>query len=119
MCIRDRGNSRGSVDAGPITYGELFEASAYEHQVLRMELTGRELLALQAQQTSLDPDVMLAWSGLPPALHPRRTYTVAANELLVEGSGDFSVLRRGRRVRRMGTDLEALVRYVQAEGAVG
>ena len=44
---------------------------------------------------------------------------MAANELLVEGSDDFSVLRRGRNVRRMGTDLEALVRYVEAAGTVG
>ena len=119
IAVVNEGNSRASVDAGPITYDELFEASAYEHQVLRMELTGRELVALQAQQAALDPDVMLHWSGLPLLLDPRRTYTVAANELLVEGSDDFSVLRRGRRVRRMGTDLEALMRYVEAEGTVG
>jgi 5'-nucleotidase len=119
IAVVNEGNSRASVDAGPITYDELFEASAYEHQVLRMELTGRELLALQAQQAEHEPDVMLHWSGLPLVLDARRTYTVAANELLVEGSDDFSVLRRGRRVRRVGTDLEALVRYVEAEGVVG
>jgi len=119
IAVVNEGNSRASVDAGPITYEELFEASAYEHQVLRMELTGRELLALQAQQAALDPDVMLHWSGLPLVLDADRTYTVAANELLVEGSGDFSVLRRGRKVRPMGTDLEALVRYVEAERTVG
>jgi len=119
IAVVNEGSARAGVDSGPITYGELFEASAYEHQVVRMELTGRELRALQAQQTALEPDVMLHWSGLPLVLDPRRTYTVAANELLVEGSDDFSVLRRGRRVRRMGTDLEALVRYVESEGTVG
>lgn len=119
VAVVNEGNSRASVDAGPITYEELFEASAYEHQVVRMELTGRELLALQAQQAALEPNVMLHWSGLPLVLDARRTYTVAANELLVEGSDDFSVLRRGRKVRRMGTDLEALVGYVEAEGTVG
>ena len=119
IAVVNEGNSRASVDAGPITYEELFEASAYEHQVLRMELTGREIRALQAQQKALEPDVMLHWSGVPRVLDPRRTYTVAANELLVEGSDDFSVLRRGREVRRMGTDLEALVRYVRAERTVG
>ena len=84
-----------------------------------MELTGRELLALQAQQTALEPDVMLQWSGRPRVIARRHTYTVAANELLVQGSDDFSVLRRGRGVRRMGTDLEALVRYVKDERTVG
>ena len=119
IAVVNEGNSRATVDAGPITYGELFEASAYEHQVLRMELTGREIGALRAQQTALEPDVMLHWDGLPRVLASRRTYTVAANELLVEGSGDFSVLRRGRQVRRMGTDLEALVRYVEDAESVG
>lgn len=119
IAVVNEGNSRANLNAGPITYAELFKASAYEHQVLRLELTGREIRALQAQQTALEPDVMLQWSGLPPELDPRRTYTVAANELLVEGSDDFSVLRRGRNIRRMGTDLEALVRYVEATGSVG
>jgi hypothetical protein len=62
---------------------------------------------------------MLHCSGLPPALNPRRTYTVAANQLLVEGTDDFSVLQRGRDPRPMGTDLEALVRYVESAGSVG
>ncbi len=119
IAVVNEGNARSTVDAGPITYAELFRASAYEHQVLRMELTGREIRALQAQQTALEPDVMLHWSGLPLLLDPRRTYTVAANELLVEGTDDFSVLQRGRRVRRMGTDLEALVKYVEARRTVG
>ena len=43
IAVVNEGNARASVDAGPITYAELFEASAYEHQVLRMELTGREI----------------------------------------------------------------------------
>jgi 5'-nucleotidase len=119
IAVVNEGNARASVNAGPITYEELFEASAYEHQVLRMELTGREIRALQAQQTALEPDAILPWSGLPLVLDPNRTYTVAANELLVEGADDFSMLQRGRRVRRMGTDLEALVRYVEAAGTVG
>ena len=119
IAVVNEGNARASVDAGPITYEELFEASAYEHQVLRMELTGREIGQLEAQQTALEPAVMLHWSGRPLVLDPGRTYTVAANELLVEGSDDFSILRRGRNVRRMGTDLEALVSYVEAAGTVG
>jgi 5'-nucleotidase len=119
IAVVNEGNARASVNAGPITYSELFEASAYEHQILRMELTGREIRALQAQQTALDPDVMLQWSGLPLVLDPNRTYTVAANELLVEGTDDFSVLQHGRHVKRMGTDLEALVRYVTEEETVG
>ena len=119
IAVVNEGNARASVDAGPITYAELFEASAYEHQVLRMELTGREIGLLEAQQTAPEPDVPLHWTGMPLVLNPNRTYTVAANELLVEGSDDFSVLRRGRNVRRMGTDLEALVKYVEAERIVG
>ncbi len=84
-----------------------------------MELNGREIAALRARQTALEPDVMLHWNGLPRVLDPRRTYTLAANELLVEGSDDFPVLRRGRHVRPMGTDLEALVRYVETANSVG
>jgi hypothetical protein len=46
-------------------------------------------------------------------LDPDRRYTVAANELIATGSR-FSVLRRrGRGKEAVGTDVEALVSYLE------
>jgi 5'-nucleotidase len=123
------GNMRGNLPRGAIAFEDLFKVAAYEHQVMRMELSGQDILRLLAQQATPQPAVWLHASGLRftwlgagignvvtghgRPLEPRRTYTVAANELLV-GTERFSVFsQRGRKVRAVGTDLEALARHVK------
>ncbi len=115
FAVVNEGNARGDLDAGPITYAELFRASAYEHSVVRMTLRGADIKHLLDQQLAADPQSQLHVSG-PDAgdLDPGRSYTVAANELLVD-RGPYEVLRtRARGARPVGTDLQALVRYVEA-----
>ncbi len=51
-------------------------------------------------------------------LEPARRYTVAANQLLVERGG-FAAFGRGRGTRAVGTDFEALLRYVERRKEVG
>lgn len=82
---------RADIDAGPITYEELAEALAYDHPVMRFELTGRELGRLA------EPE--LYYAG-PDELDPDARYNVAASELLVA---------RGRPV---GTEVQAVARYL-------
>ena len=123
------GNMRANLGAGPLTYEDLFAVAPYEHDVLKMEMSGADILRLLAQQSRPEPAVWLHVSGMRwgregawiggavmadgRALNPRRTYTVAANELLV-GTDRFSVLgERSRNPRAVGTDLEALARYVK------
>ena len=50
LAFVNEGNSRGDLDQGPITYAELFRASAYEHQVLRLNLTGAQIRAVLREQ---------------------------------------------------------------------
>lgn len=130
------GNLREDLERGATTYGDLFAVAPYEHDVMKMEMRGDDILRLLTQQTTPAPAVWLHVSGMRwelrggrignvvmadgRPLEPRRTYTVAANELLV-GTERFSVLGEGgRRMRAVGTDLEALVRRVQrARGPLG
>ena len=44
--VVDPGALRADIDPGPITNGEVAEALAYDHSVVRVELTGRELRAV-------------------------------------------------------------------------
>jgi 5'-nucleotidase len=90
--VVSHGALRADIDAGPITYGEVAEALAYDHPVTRVELTGRELEALAAEAGF--------YSG-PEQLDPSRAYTVAASEM---------VLPHGRPV---GTEVEAMTWYLQ------
>jgi 5'-nucleotidase len=90
--VVNRGALRADIDPGPITYGEVAEALAYDHPVMRVELTGRDLEALTARSGF--------FSG-PEQLVPDRLYTVAATEMM---------LPHGRPV---GTEVEAVSWYLQ------
>ncbi len=106
--IVNHGNLRDGVDAGPVTYDDLFTVHAYEHPVLSMKLRGsylRELLERVGSGVYL--------SDRTHELRDDATYTVAANELIA-GSEPFHELRdHGRDVHPVGTDLEALVGYLR------
>jgi 5'-nucleotidase len=90
--VVNRGALRADIDPGPITYGEVAEALAYDHPVVRMRLTGRELRAL-AVRTGF-------YSG-PAELDSERVYSVAASEMLLPHG------------RPLGTEVEAVSRYLE------
>jgi 2',3'-cyclic-nucleotide 2'-phosphodiesterase (5'-nucleotidase family) len=72
--VVDQGALRADIDPGPITYDEVAEALAYDHPVVRAELTGRELHAFADGS---------GFYSSPADLDPNRTYTVAASEMLL------------------------------------
>jgi 5'-nucleotidase len=86
------GALRADIGPGAITYGEVAEALAYDHPVVRAELTGRELRAL-AEAAGF-------YSG-PSEPEAGRSYIVAASEML---------LPHGHPV---GTEVEAVVSYLE------
>jgi 5'-nucleotidase len=123
------GNMRDDLGRGPVTYRDLFDIQRYEHPVLRMRLRGADVRAVLDQQFERGDPVRLHASGLSykkngdavdgvvlddgRPLDPSATYTVAANELIAT-SDRFTALRdRGRGKAPVGTDLEALTRYVE------
>lgn len=124
----NEGNARADVGRGPVTFADLFAASAYEQPVVRMTLSGRQVRRIVARQFELRPPVLLHIAGLRYVrrqdrvaeialadgrpLDPDRRYTVAATRMLIDGAG-FETLRAGRGARSVGTDLEALVSYVR------
>ncbi len=74
----NQGSFRGDLDAGPISYGELFEAQAYDHPVLRLTMSGAEVVALARHRAvysagvrgrPIDPPAGTRWpstSSSPP-----------------------------------------------------
>jgi 5'-nucleotidase len=98
------GNTRSDIDAGPITYGDAFEVQAYEHPVWRMHMLGADLIQAEAEQ----PGLLV--SGATD-LRPDAVYTVAANGI-VAGRAPFD---RGTDREQVGTDLEALVAWLERE----
>jgi 5'-nucleotidase len=89
--IVSHGALRADIDAGPITYAEVAEALAYDHSVMRVELSGRKLAAFAAEAGF--------YSG-PERLDPDATYTVAASEMMIPHG------------RPVGTEVEAVASYL-------
>jgi 5'-nucleotidase len=102
LAVLNPGNTRADLDAGPVTYAEAFEVHAYEHPVWRFRLSGAELAAALAEQ----PGLLV--SG-PTDLQPGAVYTVAANGIVAEREPFV----RGTDRQVVGTDLEALVAYLE------
>ena len=69
---------RADIDAGPVTYAEVAEVLAFDHPVVRVRLSGRELRELIGDDE--------AYVAGPEELNPRAKYSVAASELIV-GAG--------------------------------
>jgi 5'-nucleotidase len=91
VAVVSGGALRADIDPGPITYAELAEALAYDHPVVRAELSGRELRALAAKADFV--------SG-PADLDPGAAYSVAASEMLMPHG------------RPVGTEVEAVAWYL-------
>ena len=102
------GNTRQpGLEAGPVTYAELFLVHAYEHPVLRMKMRGSDVLAVMEERQG----VQLYTSGLD-GIEPDGIYTVAVNGVLA-ASERFTAFQRGWDRSVAGTDLEALVAWFE------
>jgi 5'-nucleotidase len=119
MAFVNPGNMREDLRSGPVTYAEVCAIEAYGHPVMRMRMRGRWLKQLLREQWR-GPNTRLYSSGLPRRIDPERVYTVAANELIATGDR-FSALRdHGIGKRPVGTDVQALVSYLEHRpGALG
>jgi 5'-nucleotidase len=137
IALMNQGGVRTSLDAGPITWGELFAIQPFANTVTVMELTGEQVRRVLEQQWSEQGSVhMLQVSGLRYAWDPARPvgarvhdvvvgdaplvasapYVVAVNNFLAGGGSGFSTLREGKKQRTGPVDLDALVSYIEALG---
>ncbi len=127
------GGIRANLDAGTVTWGELFSILPFGNSLVTMDLTGRQLLDLLNQQWAGAPRILktsgltYTWDTTRPAgtnrivgasiggkpLDPARTYRVVVNSFTAAGGDRFTVLRGGtNRVTAM-LDLDALVDHLR------
>ena len=105
----NRGSIRDKLPAGPLTYADLHQVHAYEHRLVRTDVSGADLLGYLERNL---------YTACPAEIDPGRPYTVVANELVVGAKG-FEALRRGGRRATLGTDLQALRREIRRRRVVG
>lgn len=128
------GRLRSSIAAGPVTYGELYDAKPFGDRLVEVELDGARVRRLLEQQYTRQRTRKLQVSGLRYTYDPSgpfgnriteiilpdgspvdrdSTYTVTVNGFLAEGGGGFTVLREGGYVREVGEEPRALVEHVR------
>jgi 5'-nucleotidase len=134
------GGIRANIEAGEVTYAELFAVQPFDNGLVTMELTGEQIYRLLEQQFRADGSAtILQVSGLKYTYNPtspvgskitsvtlpdgtalapdpNTTYTVAVNGYLATGGDGFTVFTEGQNVQTEGGDLEALVAYIQSLG---
>jgi 5'-nucleotidase len=130
------GGLRADLEAGEVTWGQLFAVQPFNNYLVKMELTGQQIYDLLNQQFPPGRSLhrLLQVSGLTytwdnklpgPAriVEVRRDgkpidraarYTVTANSFLAEGGDKFSVLTRGANRVTGPQDLEALCEYLKS-----
>lgn len=133
VAFMNPGGIRADLDAGPVTWGELFTIQPFGNSLVKMTLTGQQIHdVLEQQFTQASPRILsvsglsFTWSASQPAgqriveilvngapIDPAADYTVTANSFIAAGGDNFTVLINGR--DRVGgpIDLDALVEYVE------
>lgn len=91
FAVVNSGSIRDSVEAGPVTYGDLYAIRPSEHRLVEIELTGDQVYRLLEQQFTGKPRTLQV-SGLRPSRWRGHTYTLVANGLLASGGLGFTVL---------------------------
>ncbi|WP_459548315.1 bifunctional metallophosphatase/5'-nucleotidase [Nocardia sp. X0981] len=133
------GGVRADIEAGPITYGNIYETQPFGNQVVTLTLTGRQILDLLEQQWDNESEpALLAVAGLAYAydatapagnkvvdgsvriggqpLNEVAGYRVSTNNFLASGGDGFTVFTRGTDTAIGPTDLDALETYLRDRG---
>jgi 5'-nucleotidase/UDP-sugar diphosphatase len=114
FAFTNSGGLRTDIDAGPITFGEVFESQPFDNTLVVVELDGNEvrqvleegitgahgLVQVSGLQFTFDydapvgsrivGDVIDLNTGLP--LDPSATYQVAVNDFMANGGDDYDTL---------------------------
>ena len=134
------GGIRGRIQAGEVTWGELFAVQPFANDLVKMDLTGAQVWTLLGQQFQTPSNRILEISGLHYRYHLTSpttgvidavfvgppgddstpvpndasvTYSVTVNSFLAGGGDGFTVLRDGTNRVVGPVDLDALVEYIE------
>jgi 5'-nucleotidase len=134
FALTNLGGIRSDLEAGEITWGELYSIQPFGNRLVQMQLTGSQLVQLLEQQWQNTETIrMLQISGFeyswddskPPGekvvevrvngapIDRQRAFSVVVNDFMAAGGDEFRGGLVGVDRITRGGDLEALVRYVE------
>lgn len=130
------GGIRADILAGVVTWGELFTVQPFNNDLVRMNLSGAQIVQLlnRQWQGQAFPRILKTsgltylWDNARPVgdrivevrdangslLNPAASYSVTVNSFLAAGGDNFSVLNAGTQRVVGPVDLDALVTYILA-----
>jgi 5'-nucleotidase len=135
LAFMNPGGIRAGLDAGPITWGELFTVQPFGNNLVRMNLTGAQVYQVLEQQWAGQPFArIMQISGFDYTWDPARpigsrvvevrrggvpiglaeTFSVTCNNFMSTGGDNFFAFVSGTDKVGGPIDLDALVDYVEA-----
>ncbi len=129
------GGIRADLDAGQVTWGELFTIQPFGNSLVTMTLTGDQIYRVLEQQWKGQPFPRVmktsgfeyTWDPAAPlgarvvevrkngvAIDRSATYSVTCNNFMAAGGDNFTVFKEGKNQVGGPIDLDALVTYVQS-----
>lgn len=133
------GGIRQDLDAGDITFGELFTIQPFGNTLVQMTMTGAQIIKVLEQQWvgQTSPKFLqiagfeYTWNPAAPvgsrivevrlggvAIDPAASYTVTCNNFLAGGGDNFLAFKEGTNQIGGPIDLDALIEYVEHLGSV-
>lgn len=132
------GGIRADIEAGEVTWGELYTVQPFNNDLVKMTLTGEQIRRLLNQQWAGQPyprmlqisGLKYTWDSTRPsgdeivdifladgttAIDPAASYTVTVNSFIADGGDNFSVLLEGTDREVGPVDLDALIDYIQGK----
>jgi len=139
IALMNPGGIRDDILAGEVTWGELFSVQPFGNDLVRMTLSGEQLIALLNQQWAGQPFARImkpsglsySWHENDPAtladnqvdpvsilvngtpLNPIASYSVTVNSFMAGGGDNFSVLTEGTDLVIGPVDLDALIVHIE------
>ena len=136
LAFMNTGGLRNDLEAGPVTFGELYGIQPFGNTLMKATLTGEQVLRLLEQQWSgihaavprylavaglryvfdlsrpVGQRIVAAEDseGLP--IDTRRRYTIAANDFLLGGGDGYAVFAEAIDAQPVMKDIQALEAYV-------
>lgn len=130
------GGIRADIAAGELTWGELFTVQPFGNDLVRMELSGAQIVQLLNQQWQgqafarilKTSGLVYTWDNARPVgdrivdvkkvngdpLNLAINYSVTVNSFMATGGDNFTVLLQGKNRVVGPADLDALIAYVQS-----
>lgn len=142
VAVNNGGGIRASINEGPITVGEVYTVLPFDNTLVKLEVTGEDLLAVLEHGVSKYPETAGAFlqvSGLEFTFDPSRepghrvtnvlvggkplslnkTYTLATNDFMAAGGDGYEMLKTAPRLLETGDMLrDVVVEYIAEKGTI-